>query len=106
QGGFGITYLGLDLNLNRRLAIKEYFPRDLCTRARDEYRVQPFTPRQRGAYKTGRQRFLDEGRALASFQDQPGIVSVLHFFQENDTAYIVMAYLEGCTFKQYLKERG
>ncbi len=106
QGGFGITYLAWDLNLNRKLAVKEYFPRELCTRARDECTVQPLTPRSREAYESGLRKFLDEGRALASFQDHPGIVSTLVFFQENGTAYIVMAYMEGLTFKQYLEQQG
>jgi serine/threonine protein kinase len=106
QGGFGITYLAWDLNLDRKLALKEYFPRDLCTRARDECTVQALTQNIRDSYESGRKQFLDEGRALARFQDHPGIVSVLAFFQENGTAYIVMGYMEGQTFKQYLEERG
>jgi serine/threonine protein kinase len=106
QGGFGITYLAWDLNLDRKLALKEYFPRDLCTRGRDESTVQALTENFREAYENGRKQFLDEGRALARFQDHPGIVSVLAFFQENGTAYIVMGYMDGLTFKQYLEGRG
>ncbi len=106
QGGFGITYLAWDLNLNRKLAVKEYFPREVCTRARDEHTVQPLTQGSREAYADGQKRFLEEARALARFQDHPGIVSVLGFFQENGTAYLVMAYVEGLTFKQYLEEQG
>jgi serine/threonine protein kinase/Flp pilus assembly protein TadD len=106
QGGFGITYLAWDLNLEFKLAVKEYFPRDLCIRARDECTVQPLTQSVREGYESGRRKFLDEGRALASFRDHPGIVSTLAFFQENGTAYIVMSYIEGLTLKQYLAERG
>ena len=106
QGGFGITYLAWDLNLNRKLAIKEYFPREVCTRARDEHTVQPLTHGSREAYAAGQKRFLEEAQALARFQDHPGIVSVLGFFQENGTAYLVMVYVEGRTLKQYLEERN
>jgi formylglycine-generating enzyme required for sulfatase activity len=104
QGGFGITYLGWDLNLNAKLAIKEYFPRDLCTRARDEHTVQPLTQRTRQSFAYGLQKFVEEGQTLARFRNHPGIVSVLGYFQENGTAYLVMAYVEGQTFKHYLEE--
>jgi serine/threonine protein kinase len=106
QGGFGITYLSWDLNLDRRLAIKEYFPRDLCVRSRDECIVQAVTEKMRDSYKDGLNKFLDEGKTLARFQDNPGIVPVLTFFPENGTAYIVMSYVEGQTFKQYLEQHG
>jgi len=106
QGGFGITYLARDLNLEIKLAVKEYFPREVCTRARDEHTVQPLTQKSREAYADGLKRFLEEARALARFQGHPGIVSVLNFFQENGTAYFIMAYMEGLTFKQYLEQQG
>lgn len=106
QGGFGITYLSWELNLDLKLAIKEYFPRDLCVRSRDECTVQALTQSVQDSYKDGLNKFFDEGKTLARFQDDPGIVPVLNSFQENGTAYIVMRYMEGETFKQYLEEHG
>jgi serine/threonine protein kinase len=106
QGGFGITYLAWDLNLESKLAVKEYFPRDICTRARDECTVQPVTHGDRESFQEARKTFMEEGRALARFRDHPGVVAVLGFFQENGTAYIVMSYIEGLTLKQYLEKNG
>ncbi|HEX3095414.1 MAG TPA: protein kinase [Candidatus Angelobacter sp.] len=106
QGGFGITYLAWDLLLDRKLAIKEHFPREICNRARDERTVQPLTRRHQNDYDYGLKKFSEEGRALARFYDYPGIVLLLDFLEANATAYIVMAYVEGMTFKQYLELHG
>jgi len=106
QGGFGITYLAWDLLLNRKLAIKEYFPREICGRGRDERTVQPLSYGAREDFQYGMSKFVEEGQNLARFRDYPGIVSLLEFFEANGTAYIVMAYMEGMTFKQYLKNQG
>ena len=106
QGGFGITYLAWDLNLECKLAVKEYFPRDICTRARDECTVQPVTQEDRKTFQGALKSFEEEGRALARFRNHPGVVSVLGFFQENGTAYIVMAYAEGMTLKEHLNRQG
>lgn len=106
QGGFGITYLGWDLLLNRKLAIKEYFPREICGRGRDSLTLQPLSQKSNHDYQYGLAKFVEEGRNLARFRDYPGIVSLLDFFEANGTAYIVMAYMEGMTFKQYLEEQG
>ena len=106
QGGFGITYLAWDLNLEFKLAIKEYFPRDICTRARDEHTVQPLTRTDQDTFREALDSFRKEGTALGRFRDHPGIVSVLNFFPENGTGYLVMAYMEGVTFKQYLANHG
>lgn len=106
QGGFGITYLAWDLHIDRKLAIKEYFPRELCSRARDDRTVQPLSQRSRDDFSYGLTKFVEEGRALARFRDYPGIVSLLDFFEANGTAYIVMTYMEGMTFKQYLESQG
>jgi serine/threonine protein kinase len=106
QGGFGITYLARDLLLDRKLAIKEHFPREICTRGRDEHTVQPLSARQNDEYTYGLKKFVEEGRALAGFYDHPGIVLLLDFFEANGTAYIVMAYVAGMTFKQYLQNHG
>ena len=106
QGGFGITYLAWDLLLNRKLAIKEYFPREICSRARDERTVQPLSQRSRQDFAYGLSKFVEEGQNLARFRDYPGIVSLFDFFENNGTAYLVMAYMEGMTFKQYLGKQG
>jgi serine/threonine protein kinase len=105
QGGFGITYLAWDLMLNRKLAIKEYFPREICGRGRDDLTLHPLSQRNQQDYQYGLTKFVEEGRNLARFRDFPGIVSLLDFFEANGTAYIVMAYMEGMTFKQYLLEQ-
>lgn len=106
QGGFGITYLAWDLFLNRKLAIKEYFPREICGRGRDDLTIHPLSQRTQPDYRYGLAKFVEEGQNLARFRDYPGIVSLLDFFEANGTAYIVMAYMEGMTFKQYLEEQG
>jgi len=106
QGGFGITYLAWDVLLNRKLAIKEYFPREICGRGRDDRTIQPLSQRSQPDYEYGLAKFVEEGRNLAKFRDYPGIVSLLDFFEANGTAYIVMAYMEGMTFKQYLEQQG
>jgi serine/threonine protein kinase len=105
QGGFGITYLAWDTVLDRKLAIKEHFPREFCTRSGDGNTVQP-NPPSRSSFEYGLQKFAEEGQALAHFQDNPGIVTMLDFVRANGTAYIVMAYAEGCTLEEYLEQNG
>jgi serine/threonine protein kinase len=106
-GGFGITYLALDLTLNTRMAIKEYFPHNVAARAPGELDVSVFESEEfSDAFQFGLNRFLDEARAISTFSDNPGIVNVHDFFKENKTAYMVMNYLEGQTLKQYLKDEG
>lgn len=107
QGGFGITYLAWDLDLNLKLAIKEYLPRDFATRAPGSTEVTSYTNADSQAFfDEGRERFLEEARTLASFEDHPNIVSIRDFFRENATAYFVMNYVEGQTFKEYIQSKG
>ncbi len=106
EGGFGITYIGFDLNLELRVAIKEYYPNGLVTRQiSGTMSVTPFTS-QGEQYGKGLERFVQEARSLAKFHDLAGIVSVKDFFRENSTAYIVMEYIEGETLKQYIARKG
>jgi serine/threonine protein kinase len=106
HGGFGITYLGWDVNLALKLAVKEYLPSNVATRAPGSSKVTAYTSRTTQDYQWGLEKFLDEARVLARFQNHPGIVSVLNFFRANDTAYLVMEYLEGMTFAEYLAQHG
>lgn len=106
HGGFGVTYLGWDLNLNLKLAIKEYLPSDLATRSTSSPTVTPYSGESKQYFEYGLGKFLDEGRALARFQNHPGVVSVLNFFRDNGTGYLVMSFVEGMTFKEYLERSG
>jgi len=106
QGGFGITYLAWDLNLNVKLAIKEYFPQDLASRAAGYSQVSAYTGSMGSQYDYGLDKFLQEARTLAQFEGHPNIVSVRDFFKANGTAYFVMSYVEGITLKEHLANSG
>ena len=103
-GGFGMTYLGFDHNLDKAVAIKEYLPSDIATRT-DDNSVAPQASQFRDDFEWGLDRFLDEARTLARF-DHRHIIKVHRFFQAHGTAYIVMEYAEGETLSSYLKRRG
>ena len=148
EGGFGITYIGFDLNMKTRVAIKEYFPVELVTRdttrrttdgvsGSDNSRIIGCTAsgssgttgegapssgifssgggsdwvislsgEKSKTYQQGLKKYVDEARNVSQFSNIPGIVSVKDFFYENDTAYIVMEYIEGISLKEYLKQKG
>lgn len=108
EGGFGITYIGMDLNLEMRVAIKEYYPNGCATRdtSGNSCTVQSYSGEAQTFFETGREKFINEAKILAKCIDLPEIVTVKDFFKENHTAYIVMEFLEGQTLKAYLKERG
>ena len=105
QGGFGITYLGTDELHEKKVAIKEFFPQGIVTR-NIEYQdnVTVTFVGEKDNYEKGKERFLKEARTMAKFSKDEGIVKALDFFEINNTAYIVMEYLEGVTLKQYLRE--
>ncbi|HPC91621.1 MAG TPA: protein kinase [Myxococcota bacterium] len=107
-GGFGITYLAVDENLRSRVAIKEYMPRADAVRSTDGHTVIPGTHDDKSAFEFGVEKFIEEARVLAriSEKDNPRIVSILNFFRANNTAYLVMRYLEGQTLAGLLKSRG
>lgn len=106
QGGFGITYLGWDLQLQRKVAIKEYFPQSIASRQTNAKTVCASVGNQQADFEYGLQSFMSEGRVLARFSDHPCIVSVLTLFEENNTGYLIMAYLDGITLAQSLAEHG
>ncbi len=109
EGGFGITYIGKDLNLDVRIAVKEYYPRGLVNRSSDHANtVSVSSSRPGGAdfFKKGKWNFLQEARSIAKFPEVQGIVNVRDFFEENSTAYIVMEYLEGENLKKHIQKSG
>jgi len=101
-GAFGATYLAQDKILHRSVVIKEYFP-DGCRRSYEE--VIPYQNQNPETFVKARERFLEEARVLAQFR-HPGIVGVYNFFEANNTAYMVMEYLQGPTLLEVLNERG
>ena len=105
QGGFGITYRARDSQLGREVAIKEYLPLALAVR-QDGTTVLPRSTAAAEDFTWGRERFVAEGRTLASLQNAPAIVRVFDFLEANGTAYIVMQLLHGETLENRLKRTG
>ncbi|HYF44243.1 MAG TPA: protein kinase [Ramlibacter sp.] len=105
-GGFGITYLARDSNLDLPVAVKEYFPNDVATRGPDNsVQVRGGSDDAQASYDWGLERFLDEARALAAFR-HPNIVRVLRYFRANGTAYIVMEYESGLPLKRWVPQNA
>ncbi|MEP7154569.1 MAG: serine/threonine-protein kinase [Betaproteobacteria bacterium] len=102
-GGFGLTYLATDQNLNLPVAIKEYLPADIATRD-DDSSIRPSSDENRPTFEWGLSRFLDEARTLATFR-HPNIVRVMRFFQANATAYMVMEFVHGASLSEWIKTR-
>lgn len=108
EGGFGITYIGCDLRLELKVAIKEYYPVDKASRNASQspdlvgYSVGP----AREGFERGKKKFLNEARTMAKMDKQQAIVSVRDYFEANNTAYIVMEYIEGTTFTDLVAQKG
>ena len=104
QGGFGITYIALNMKTGQRVAIKEYYP-TYCSARTENSNVTAYS-NQEEVYQKGKERFLDEARTLKSLSDLKSIVDVLDFFEANNSAYLVMEYLEGSSLKEYAAKNG
>ncbi len=105
QGGFGITYLGVQSGLDRKVAIKEFFIREMCKRDDSTNHVTLGTEGSRGTVDMYRQKFLKEARSIAQL-NHSNIVRIIDVFEENGTAYYVMEYAEGGSLKDKVKEKG
>jgi serine/threonine protein kinase len=103
QGGFGITYLASDVMLDKKVAIKEYYPREYAVREGTRVVRPTGSQEDRDTFKWGLTRFLDEARVLARF-DHSNIIAVRRFFEANGTAYLVMDYCEGAPLDEFLKD--
>ena len=106
EGGFGITYIGFDERLSRRVAIKEYYPSGAANRNNSVDNTIVVTQSRQDIFRRGKSNFIEEARAVARFTNEEGIVDVYDSFEANNTAYIIMEYLEGITLKQYLNRNG
>ena len=103
-GGFGVTYIGYDTVLNRKVAIKEYLPSEFSTRIPGQTEITTYEGERTEQFQSGLGKFLEEAKILAKMQATNGVVQIYNSFQENQTAYIVMEYLEGKTLKAYLAD--
>ena len=108
EGGFGITYIGRDTKLDMTVAIKEYYPNGYDSRSNTISAAveNSYSADRKDFFEKGRERFLKEARILARFAREPGVVNVRDFFEQNNTAYIVMEYLDGLTLKEYSNKNG
>lgn len=106
EGGFGITYSAWDLTDGRHVAIKEYYPSGYVSRDTRNGAVIIGNKKNHAATNRGLKRFIDEAQNLARVSDHSGVVAVLDFFSANNTAYIVMEFLDGISLKKYVRRKG
>ena len=107
EGGFGITYIGFDLRLEERVAIKEFYPAGSVTRyAKHSTEVESTSAAGEVLLEREREKFLTEARTMSRFSGESSIVHVRDFFYANSTAYIVMEFIDGETMQRRLKENG
>ena len=105
RGGFGVTYLGFELNLQIRVAIKEFFPMGMSSRSSQNYSVISSATAENEAFSKGCAAFLDEARTLAVINSSY-VVHVRDYFKEHSTAYLIMDYVDGKTLAREMKESG
>lgn len=104
-GGFGVTYLAFDPASGRMCALKEYFPRAWAVRDNATNSLMPTTEGQQEVYRHGRDVFINEAKILQGLYANPHVVNVLDFFYDNETAYMVMEYIQGQTINDYMKKK-
>lgn len=105
-GGFGITYRCFDITLGVTVAVKEFYPAGLVNRAPGQSAVGLLSGDKKEQYRSQLNRFLMEAQSIAQFGNAKDIVNVYDFFEENNTAYIIMEYIDGVLLKDYLEKQG
>jgi len=104
RGSYGITYLANDQYLNRKVAIKEYLPREYAVR-KEDFSVRPVSDKQKEMFEWGLNNFLLEARTLAKF-NHPNIIKVISVVEKNNTAYMVMEFEEGSDLSKVYRKSG
>ena len=107
-GGFGITYLAEDTDLQQNVVIKEYYPREIAGRIYDQDGNMNVVPREKDSrrrFLKGKKDFLKEARRMSKLFDIPEVVKVLDWFEENGTAYLAMEYIRGISLDNYLQNQ-
>lgn len=106
KGGFGVTYLGYDLRMDKIIAIKEYYPNGIAYRAPGGTEISINDPKSEETFEKGAEKFYAEAEMVSQFNGNPNIVSVYDYFRENNTVYLVMEFIQGITLKNYIKKHG
>ena len=105
QGGFGATYIAQEYSSKQLIAIKEFLPTDFVTRS-GTYDLVVFSEQHRENFESGKQLFLNEAKTLAKVKGDPNVVDVYGFFEEHNTAYFTMEFVQGRSLQQVVKEHG
>ncbi len=107
RGGFGITYIALDNQYGKLCAIKEYMPSEYSKRCDNTFNIEPFSDtKSRNVFAHGREKFMDEARTLLNLQGNPTVVNIYAYFSQNNTAYLVMEYLDGMDLRRRARLNG
>ncbi|MBR1711471.1 MAG: serine/threonine protein kinase, partial [Clostridia bacterium] len=106
RGGFGITYLGYDTGLQRKVAIKEYFPSDLCIRDPNTQDLHSLDKESDNAFEKGKQRALREARLTARIDNIPNVVRTYGVLEAHNTVYIIMEYIDGMTLSRFAQQQS
>ena len=106
KGGFGITYLGYDLRMDKTIAVKEYYPNGISYRVPGGTEVAVTDAKSAETFENGAEKFYTEAEMVSQFNGNPNIVSVYDYFRANSTVYLIMEYLSGITLKNYVKKHG
>lgn len=105
-GGFGITYKAWDKKLDSVVAIKEYYPSGIVNRPPGTKKLLLFSGNRKKEFEHGLIRFVEEARNMTKFNNHKNIVNVFEYFEENNTAYIVMEFLDGCNLSEHIETNG
>lgn len=105
-GGFGIAYLSYDIQDEKAVAVKEYYPHGVAVRGEDNIALEPLGSMNAEFYHSGLEKFMHEGAYMSQFRDSAEVVSIHDIFEENGTAYHVMDFLNGMTLKEYTDKYG
>lgn len=107
KGGFGVTYIAKDIISNNICAIKEYMPSEYSTRSGGTQNIVPFSDdKARFVFTHGREKFVEEAKTLLKLRNNPIVVDILDYFTQNNTAYLVMEYLDGQDLRKMARSSG
>lgn len=106
SGGFGITYLAYDTELEKSVAIKEYYPKNVAVRGADNVTLEPLSSVQAAEFELGREKFEREAELLSELKNETDVINIYNTFSQNGTVYYVMEYVHGVTLSEYTQKNG